>query len=80
MSLESLALLPSGSFSSTEITASPRLPLGAGKSAEKCTQAFLVDCPGARGGRLAPTQKEESPGYGETFRILPAPVCQGGRC
>ena len=79
-SLESLTLLPSAGFFSFEITASLRHPLGAGKTAEKCSQAFLVDCAEARGGPLAPTTKEETPGYEETFLILPAPRCQGGKC
>lgn len=35
VSLESLALLPSACFFSPNVTASPRHPLGAGKSAEK---------------------------------------------
>lgn len=79
VSFESLAPLPSASFFSTKITASPRHPLGAGKSAEKCTQTFPVDCPEARGGPLDPTKKEETPGYGETFLILPSLGCTGGK-
>ena len=50
MCILSLALLPSASFFSLSMKASPRDPLGAGKSVEICTQAFQVDFPGGLGG------------------------------
>ena len=52
MCILSLALLPSASFFSLSMKASPRDPLGAGKSVEICTQAFQVDFPGGLGGGL----------------------------
>ena len=75
--LERLTLPPSASFFRPNITASQRHPLGAGKRAEICTQAFLVHFPEARGGPLAPTKKEETPGCQKSFLILPALGCQG---
>lgn len=74
---ENPALPPSASFFCPNIIGGAKHPLGTGKRAEIATQPFLVHFPEARGGPLAPTKKEETPGYERTFLILLALGCQG---
>lgn len=74
MCILSLALLPSAGFFSLSMKASPRDPLGAGKSAEIGTQAFQVDFPGGLGaGGTCPYQDRKSTRILENFPVSASP-------